>query len=204
MPAKAAAVVVLFGLMVYWAYFLSFHVSLDAVRNASPGFLQAEIDRAIARLPPDQRAGIDLPLPEVGYYGDTYKSPAVVIAGEMDAMPWIANHTAASDKFVADIFGAEVIMGMTTRRSTVGGDWANAPDPVRLMTDTDRIYKTDDPAEASGLAKALNATLVYLPRRRLHTGWWLSGGDYNASKFDDGRYFERVYDDAGVTIYRIL
>ena len=160
--------------MLYWAYFLSFHVSLDDVRNVSPGFLRDEIDRAIARMPPDQQSGIDLPLPEVGYYGDTYKSPAVVIAGEMDAMPWIRSNTAAGDKFVADIFGAEVIMGMTTRVSTVGGDWANAPDPIRLMGDTNEIYKTDDPAKASLMAKTLNATLVYLPHRMLNTGWWVA------------------------------
>jgi hypothetical protein len=203
-PAKAVAVVILFGLMLYWAYFLSFHISLDDVRNVSPGFLRDEIDRAIARMPPGQRAGIDLPLPEVGYYGDTYKSPAVVIAGEMDAMPWIRDNTAAGDKFVADIFGAEVIMGMTTRVSTVGGDWANAPDPVRLMGDTNEIYKTDDPAKASLMAKTLNATLVYLPHRMLNTGWWLATGDYNASKFGDERYFREVYNASDVTIYRIL
>lgn len=204
MPAKAAAVVILFGLMLYWAYFLSFHVSLSDVRNVSPGFVRGEIDRAIARMPPGQQASIDLPLPEVGHYGDTYKGPAVVIAGEMDAMPWIRNNTAPEDKFVADIFGAEVIMGMTTRVSTVGGDWANAPDPVRLMSDTNEIYKTDDPAKASLMARGLNASLVYLPRRMLNTGWWLTEGEYNASKFGDERYFREVYDAGDVTIYRIL
>jgi hypothetical protein len=204
MPAKAAAVVVLFGLMLYWAYFLSFHVSLSDVRNASPAFLKGEIDRAIAGLPPDRQASIDLPLPEVGSYGDTYKSPAVLIPGEMDAMPWIRNNTAAGDKFVADIFGAEAIMGMTTRVSTIGGDWANAPDPVGLMGDTNEIYRTNDSARASRMAKALNATLVYLPRRMLNTGWWLDVGDYNASKFGDGRYFREVYNASDVTIYRIL
>ncbi len=204
MLVKAAGVVVLFGLMVYWAYFLSFHVSLGDVRNVSPGFLQGEIDRAIARMPPDQQSGIDLPLPEVGHYGDTYKSPAVVIAGEMDAMPWIRNNTAAGDKFVADIFGAEVIMGMTTRVSTIGGDWANAPDPIRLMGDTNEIYKTDDPAKASLMAKGMNATLVYMPRRMLNTGWWVAVGEYNASKFGDERYFREVYNASDVTIYRIL
>ena len=204
MPVKAAAVVVLFGLMLFWAYYLSFHVSLDDVRNLSPGFLKAQIDQAIARLPPDEQASISLPLPEVGQYGDTYKSPAVVVAGEMDAMPWILNNTTAGDKFVADIFGAELIMGMTTRVSTTGGDWANAPDPVRLMADTNDIYKTDDPAQASLLAKGMNATLVYLPHRMLNAGWWLPYDEANVSKFADARYFREVYNASDVTIYRIL
>lgn len=201
---KIAAVVALFAFMFYYAYFLTLQISLDDVRNVSPGFLRGEIDRAISRMPPDQQSGIDLPLPEVGRYGDTYKSPAVVVAGEMDAMPWIRNNTAAGDKFVADIFGAEMIMGMTARVSTVGGDWANAPDPTRLMGDTNEIYKTDDPAKAGLMAKTMNATLVYLPHRMLNTGWWVAVGEYNASKFGDERYFREVYNASDVTIYRIL
>lgn len=201
---KAAAVVALFAFMLFFAYFLSVRVSLDDLRNVSPGFARDEIDRAIARLPPGQGDDLDLPLPEVGHISDSYKGPAVVIPGEMDAMPWILNNTNDSDRFVADIFGAEVIMGMTTRVSTEGGDWANAPDPIRMMSDTHEIFKTDDPAKASLMAKALNATLVYLPHRMLHTGWWLPYGELNASKFDNGRYFREVYNASEVTIYRIL
>jgi len=201
---KALAVVALFAFMLYFAYFLSFHISLEDVRNVSPGFIRGEIDRAISRLPPGQSSDLNLPLPEVGYIGDNYKGPAVVVPGEMDAVQWIRDNTNMTDRFVADIFGAEVIMGMTTRRSTEGGDWANAPDPVRLMADTHEIYRTDDPAKASRLAKALNATLVYLPRRMLHTGWWLLYSDVNASKFDDERFFREVYNANNVMIYRIL
>ena len=201
---KAGAVLALFAFMLFYAYFLSVHVSLADVRNVTPGFLQGEIDRAIARLPPGEGADVSLPLPEVANTGDTYKGPAVVIPGELEAAPWILGHTNASDKFVADIFGAEVIMGVTARVSTEGGDWANAPDPVRLMSDTNEIYHTDDPARASELAKGMNATLVYLPRRMLNTGWWVPQDEVNATKFDDPRYFEQVYNASDVTIYRIL
>jgi len=202
--AKVVAVVALFALMFYWAYFLSIDISLDDIRNVSPGFVRAEIDRAIARLPAGQQHDLDLPLPEVRRYGDTYLGTAGVLPDELAAMPWIRDNTGEKDKFVADIFGAEMIMGMTTRISTEGGDWANAPDPVRMMSDTNEIYKTDDPAKASRMAKALNATLVYLPRRMLNTGWWLPEDEVNASKFGDERYFREVYDNGNVTIYRIL
>lgn len=202
--AKAAVVIALFALMIYYAYFLSVHISLDDVRNVAPGPIRDEIDRAISRLPPDQQANLDLPLPEVKHYGDTYLGTAVVIPGEMDAMPWILNNTGRSDKFVADIFGAEIIMGMTTRISTEGGDWANAPDPIRMMSDTNDIYKTDSPENASRLAKALNATLVYLPHRELNTGWWLPVSDINTSKFENESFFRKVYDTDSVTIYRII
>jgi uncharacterized membrane protein len=140
----------------------------------------------------------------VGVVGDGYKNPGIVIPGEMDAMPWILNNTDGDDLFVADIFGAEMIMGMTTRVSTEGGDWANAPDPLRQMGDTNEIYKTDDPAKASMMAKALNATLVYLPNRAINTGWWVARNEYNASKFGDTRYFRVVYNASDVTIYRIV
>jgi hypothetical protein len=201
---KLAAVVALFAFMFYYAYFLTVEISIADVRNVSPGFLRDEIDRTIDRLPPGYSDNLHLPLPEVGVVGANYKDSGIVVPGEMDAMPWIRNNTAASDKFVADIFGAEMIMGMTTRVSTEGGDWANAPDPIRLMGDTNEIYKTDDPAKASLMAKALNVTLVYMPHRAINTGWWVAVGEYNASKFGDERYFREVYNASNVTIYRIL
>jgi hypothetical protein len=201
---KAAVVVALFALMLYYAYFFTLDISLDTIRDIAPEPIKGEIDRAISGLPPDQRQNINLPLPEVKRYGDTYLGTSVVIPGEMDVMPWILENTNKSEKFVADIFGAEMIMGMTTRISTEGGDWANAPDPVRMMSDTNEIYKTDDPAKASRVAKALNATLVYLPRRMLNTRWWLPEAEVNASKFGDEGYFREVYSNGNVTIYRIL
>lgn len=201
---KAAVVVALFALMLYYAYFFTLDISLDTIRDIAPEPIKGEIDRAISGLPPDQRQNINLPLPEVKRYGDTYLGTSVVIPGEMDVMPWILENTNKSDKFVADIFGAEMIMGMTTRVSTEGGDWANAPDPVRMMSDTNEIYKTPDPEKASRLAKALNATLVYLPRRQLNTGWWVPENEVSTDKFSDSGYFREVYSTDSVTIYRIL
>jgi hypothetical protein len=203
-PVKAAVVVALFALMLYYAYFFTLDISLDDIRDIVPEPIKGEIDRATAGLPPDQRQSINLPLPEVKRYGDIYLGTAGVIPGEMDAMPWILQNTDDSDKFVADIFGAEMIMGMTTRISTVGGDWANAPDPVRMMSDTNEIYKTPDPEKASRLAKALNATLIYLPHRQLNTGWWLPQDEVKTDKFLDTGYFREVYSTNSVTIYRIL
>ena len=144
---KAAVVVALFALMLYYAYFFTLDISLDTIRDIAPEPIKGEIDRAISGLPPDQRQNINLPLPEVKRYGDTYLGTSVVIPGEMDVMPWILENTNKSDKFVADIFGAEMIMGMTTRVSTEGGDWANAPDPVRMMTDTNEILQDARPGE---------------------------------------------------------
>src|SRR5208337_798915 len=107
----------------------------------------------------------------------------VVLPGEMNSTTWISANTNATDKFVADIFGAEMIMGMTDRVSTVGGDWANAPDPVKDMSDTNEIYTTDDPQQAHSLAVQDNCTYVYLPNRDTFSGYsWVYG---NHTKFDD-------------------
>lgn len=126
----------------------------------------------------------------------------VVKPGEYSATKWIAANTEKSDKFIADIFGAELIMGMTTRVSSVGGDWANAPNPVKLMGDTNTIYKTGDPAYAHSLATELNATYVWAPNRYTFSGYGWEQGDYY--KFSDPLYFEQVYQNEDVTVYRVL
>ncbi len=139
--------------------------------------------------------------PEVKANADPWYG-RVVTAGEMESTAWIIENTNKTDKFVADIFGAELIMGMTTRVSTVGGDWANAPDPVKVMSDTNRIYTTSDPAEASGLAKENNCSYVFLPNRNTFSGYDWVFGDHQ--KFDDQQYFQLLYENQDVKIYRVL
>jgi uncharacterized membrane protein len=139
--------------------------------------------------------------PEVKANADPWLS-RVVLPGEMNSTTWISANTNATDKFVADIFGAEMIMGMTDRVSTVGGDWANAPDPVKDMSDTNEIYTTDDPQQAHSLAVQDNCTYVYLPNRDTFSGYsWVYG---NHTKFDDTDYFQLVYQNPDVSIYKVL
>ena len=114
------------------------------------------------------------------------------------------NNTNEHDKFVADIFGAELIMGMTTRVSTVGGDWANAPDPISMMSHTNDIFKTDNAYQANELAKLEKADYVFVPYRGLYTGWWVPKEKVNFTKFNDTQYFQPVYVDDNLTIYRVL
>jgi uncharacterized membrane protein len=95
-------------------------------------------------------------------------------------------------------------MGMTTRVSTTGGDWANAPDPITMMTHTNDIYKTDNASYAHELAKLEKADYVFLPNRGLYTGWWVPKEEVNYPKFEDTNYFEPVFMQDNVTIYRVL
>lgn len=125
-----------------------------------------------------------------------------VLPGELNATVWINDHTSKSDKFVADIGGAETIMGMTTRVSIVGGDWANAPDPVHNMESAGKIYSTDDARVAHDLAVQNGANYISLPDRQLETGMY--SGYANTSKFANPDYFQVVYQNDDVTIYRVL
>ena len=199
---KAALVLACFVLMLLWAYCFTVHFRLSDVEALAPGPAKGVIRGIIEGLPEGQRSA-ELPLPEVRNIGDVYQG-TVLLPGEMAAMPWVLNNTTSRDKFVADIFGAELIMGMTARVSTEGGDWAYATDMPQLCADTHEIFKTDDPARASTLAKKWNATCVFLPRRTLNTGWWQPQSEINATKFEDTAYFTVTYRNDDVTIYQII
>jgi hypothetical protein len=200
---KVIAVVAMFAVMLLLGYFWPFQIHLDDVRQHLPGFVDSEVQTVLDRMPPDKQKSLMLPLPEVKYECDFYYDP-VVSRGEFNSTRWIVNNTSESDKFVADIFSGELIMGMTTRVSTTGGDWANAPDPISMMSHTDEIYRTDNASTAYELAKLEKADYVFLPARGLYTGWWLPPENVNYTKFNDTRYFTNVFTDDNVTIYRLL
>jgi hypothetical protein len=200
---KRIAVLALFFVILFIGYFWPFQVSLSDIRPHLPGIIDNEVQSVLDRLPPDKEKDLKLPLPEVKYECDFYYDP-VVGRGEFNSTRWIMNNTAKSDKFVADIFGAELIMGMTTRVSTEGGDWANAPDPISMMSHTNDIYKTDNATYAHELARLEKADYVFLPHRGAYTGWWVPLEAINFTKFGDARYFQPVFTDDNVTIYRVL
>jgi uncharacterized membrane protein len=141
-------------------------------------------------------------LPEVKANGDPWYD-RVVKPGEMQATSWVLENTGKDQKFVSDIFGGELIMGMTTRVPTVGGDWANAPNPVQLMGDTNTIYTTTDAETAYDLAVEHNATYVWVPLSRTE----FSGYGWEAvqtDKFENQTYFKLLYNNSDVKIYEVL
>ena len=133
--------------------------------------------------------------------GDLWLDP-VVTKGELEATTWIETNTHASDHFQSDIFGGELIMGMTTRTPIVGGDWANAPDPIANMKDSQQIYQTSSASEAYALCKQNNLSYVFVPLNRLvFCGFgWIS---VNATKFDNSDYFKLQYSNEDVRIYEV-
>ncbi len=127
----------------------------------------------------------------------------VVTQGEFESTTWIKANTNSTDHFQADIFGGELIMGMTTRIPIVGGDWANAPDPVANMQDSQQIYQTQAASEASMLCKQYNLSYVFVPLNRLvycGLGWI----PIDATKFEDSNYFKLAYSNDDVQIYKVV
>lgn len=175
--AKYGLVILMFLLFIYTSYFMSGQFLVPGTTDSYYLF-------------PEVKTNAD------AWYG------RVVLPGELNATAWVNENLNKSDKFVADIFGAELIMGMTTRVSTVGGDWANAPDPIKVMSDTNQIYITTDPAIAYDLAVQDNCTYVWLPNRNTFSGYDWSYGDHD--KFNNTQYFRLVYENPDVQIYKIL
>ncbi len=127
----------------------------------------------------------------------------VITKGELDSTTWIKEDTKSTDKFQSDIFGGELIMGMTTRTAIVGGDWANAPDPVSNMKDSQKIYVTISASEANVLCKKYNLTYAFVPlNRNVYCGFgWTS---INKNKFNDNNYFQLVYSNDDVKIFKVV
>lgn len=198
---KAVAAVSMFLVMLLLAYFWPFQIHLDDVRQHLPGFIDPQIQSVLDRLPPDNDKNLLLPVPEVKYECDFYYDP-VVSRGEFNATYWILDNTKKGDKFVADIFAGELIMGMTTRVSTTGGDWANAPNPIKMMSDTNQIYVTDNATVAHDLAREENATYLFAPNRYTFSGYGWETGNYD--KLNDTNYFQLMYQNPDVSIYKVL
>lgn len=203
--SKVVFVLALFAVILLLTYFWPIPLHLADLRGLSPEPLRGYLDNSLEKYPPEERAGLVIPPPEIVVELNGTLNDPVVTRGELNATPWIEGNTTSSDRFVADIFGAELIMGMTTRTSTEGGDWANAPNPLKMMGDTNEIYKTTDSGKAHDLARGLNATYVFLPEhRRLNTGWWVNASEVEKGKFNDTRYFEKAYGNEDVSIFKVL
>ena len=188
---KVTAVVAMFLVILYAGYYMHDDFNL-------PSFLTDPLPAGTVVNWNDKV----ISFPDVTHSSDMWLG-SQVLAGELEATAWVKDNTLGTDKFVADIGGAEAIMGMTTRVSLVGGDWANSPDPVRNMELAGRIYGTDTNAsEAHNLAVGSGCTYVWVPNRQVNTGTF--NDVISKDKFQDADYFQLVYSNDDVLIYRVL
>ncbi|HEV8290139.1 MAG TPA: hypothetical protein VGQ00_04280 [Candidatus Norongarragalinales archaeon] len=120
---------------------------------------------------------------------------------EIAALEWVKRNTALRTVFASDIFGGEIIMGLSQREGTEGGDWAIVPNVVQRMSDAHKLYETQSAQEAYAIAKAYNASYVWVPDRSIFAGFsWILP---QREKFRDANYFELAYQDGGVEIWKV-
>jgi uncharacterized membrane protein len=65
-----------------------------------------------------------------------------------------------------------------------------------------RIYSTTNATDAHDMARDSGCAYVWLPNRRLNTGTF--DNDASKDKFEDAQYFQMVYKNDDITIYRVL
>jgi hypothetical protein len=134
------------------------------------------------------------------WQADAWMSP-VITPEEEKSMQWIAQNTKGRETFVTDIFGGEHLMGETLREGTEGGDWAIVPEVVTRMSEVNDFFKTADASHASGIAKKYNANYVLIPNRQIFAGYeWLTP---EKTKLQNTQFFERVYKDGELEIYKV-
>ncbi len=131
---------------------------------------------------------------------DAWMSP-VITQEEERTMEWIRENTPEREVFVTDIFGGEHMMGETLREGTEGGDWAIVPNVVERMGEINEFYKTTDAKRAYEIAKKYSAAYVLAPNRQVFAGFeWMP---VERSTLRNAQYFELVYDEGDMEIYRV-
>ncbi|MFH0970962.1 MAG: hypothetical protein V1835_00185 [Candidatus Micrarchaeota archaeon] len=134
------------------------------------------------------------------WQADAWMSP-VITPEEEKSMDWVRRNTPERETFVTDIFGGEHMMGETLREGTEGGDWAIVPEVVQRMSDVNEFFKTNDAKKAYDLARKYRANYVLIPNRQVFAGFeWMYP---EKTKLQDVAYFERVYKDGDMEIYKL-
>ncbi len=124
----------------------------------------------------------------------------VVSKEEIAAINWVKNNTAERTTFAACIFGGELIMGLSLREGTEGGDWSIVKNPVERMSEINEMFAKATSERAYEIARKYGAKYVWLPNRSIFCGYkWFYP---SRQKFENKKYFKKVFDN-GVAIYEV-
>lgn len=134
---------------------------------------------------------------------DYHVSPwldTIVLQGEVEGAEWVKQNSGESTLLIAGIFGGEIVMGVASKPSLVGGDWAANPGAVEQMDDTQEFYATPSPEKAAEIMKKYGVTYAWFPSRKVFAGYgWLTA---NEDKMLDTR-FELAYKNNEVRLYAL-
>ena len=125
---------------------------------------------------------------------------------EYNSAVWFRENSTPSDMIVADYYRSQVFAGVCGGRALFGAYYplrtANVPfisDQSVVKDDIYTIYATSDPEKAASLMRAYGCNYVYVSLGLIYKGGFAStyrkgfGVDANLEKFEDKRYFTKVY-----------
>ncbi|MCK4327592.1 MAG: hypothetical protein KAW41_03880 [Candidatus Diapherotrites archaeon] len=138
-----------------------------------------------------------LSMPQLDHHVEPWLD-TVVLPGEVEAARWVKNNV--DGLFLAGIFGGELVMGIASQPSLVGGDWAANINSPKQMSDMDEFYKTDSADKAEEIWRNYNASYAWFPARQVYAGYGWIGA--NEEKMSDPR-FEVVYTNPEVRVYKL-
>ncbi|MEE8403380.1 MAG: hypothetical protein V3R93_06470, partial [Candidatus Hydrothermarchaeaceae archaeon] len=127
---------------------------------------------------------------------------------EYEAAQWYREHSAPSDRIIADYYRAQMFGAVNGGRALLGGmfplrnvDYPYIKAPGQVQNDLYTLYKTESAEEASMLAKRYGATHIFYSDNMVRYGNLLSylkpatryGVDIDRAKFNEAEFFEFVY-----------
>jgi hypothetical protein len=120
---------------------------------------------------------------------------------EVDAALWVDKNIPAKSLFAADLFACEMLVSAGNQFCTIGGAWELADRANTRFYENEQAFMSNSSEQAHSLFVKYGVQYVFThPRTSFYAYGWKKG---NISKFEDARYFERIYSDRGVEIFKV-
>ncbi len=145
-----------------------------------------------------------------------------ITTAEYEAALWFRANSAPDDRIIADYYRVQMFIGVSGGKALEGGvfplrnvDYPYIKAPGQVQNDLYILYKTPNPSVTRDIARRYNATHIFYSDNMRRYGNLLSyykpaseyGVDIYYEKFEDGRYFEKVYGKdsphGAVVIFRV-
>ncbi len=138
---------------------------------------------------------------------------------EYRAAEWFRNNTGPDARIVADYYTAQMFAGVCGGNALLGGlfplrnidfnEYIEAP--AQVQDDIYDLYAVDDMEQTLQIAERYGITHIFISRNMESSGWFGAyksnnefGVSVNHEKFRNEEYFEPVYRDNDIEIYKIL
>ncbi len=125
----------------------------------------------------------------------------VVTKEEVDAAIWVDKNIPQKSLIAADLFACEMLASAGNQVCTIGGAWELADKANTRFYENEQAFMSNSSKQGHDLLKKYGVQYVFThPRTSFYAYGWKKG---NISKFKDTQYFERIYSDRGVEIFKV-